>query len=172
MPWMLYWSSYVQLFSPTEPMSPVRFCKSRLLIIVGIALLGLLVLYKVRSHHPVLYYYGAAAEEVPQGTAIAIFNPLRNRKDERIAEWLIRDLRTDKCEQISSGRLKVDPTRICSTMRGNTNATLIWLDPESDTSRGGARRLIYNLPDKKARLVVYFGADDAGWMVKTVSVAR
>jgi len=32
--------------------------------------------------------------------------------------------------------------------------------------------LIYDLPDKKARLVIYFGADEPGWMVKTVSVTR
>jgi hypothetical protein len=125
-----------------------------------------------RSTHCVLYYYGASPEEVPQGTAIALLNPLRNRKDEANAEWLIRDLRTNNCEQIARERLGTDPNRICEVMRGNTKASLIWLDPESDMTRGGTRRLIYNLPDKKARLIVYFGADEPGWGVKTASVAR
>ena len=138
----------------------------------GFAVITMVILYRVRSDHPILYYYGAAPEEVPQGTALAILNPLRNRKDERNAEWLIRDLRTDRCEVISKERLAADPTRICSTMRGNGQARLLWLDPESDTIRGGGRKLIYDLPDRTARLVVYFGADEAGWGVKTVSIVH
>lgn len=54
-------------------------------------------------------------------------------------------------------------------MRGNAKASLIWLDPESDTIRGGTRKLIYDLPDKNARLIVYFGADEPGWGVKTAA---
>ncbi len=80
-------------------------------------------------------------------------------------------LRTAKCDEVSK-ELLADPNRICSTMQGNTRATLIWLDPESDTIRGGTRQLIYDLPDKKARLVVYFGPDEPGWMVTSVSVVR
>ena len=129
-------------------------------------------LYRIRRDHPLLYYYGAAPEGVPQGTAIAILNPLRDRKDERNAEWLIRDLRTDRCEVISKERLGADPTRICSTMRGNGRARLVWLDPESDTIKGEGRKLIYDLPDRTARLFVYFGADEAGWGVKTVSIVQ
>ena len=129
-------------------------------------------LYFDRSTHCVLYYYGASPEEVPQGTAVALLNPLRNRKDEANAEWLIRDLRTDKCEQVSRESLGTDPTRICQVMRSNGKASLIWLDPESDTTRGGIRRLIYDLPDRKARLIVYFGTDEAGWGVKSASVVR
>lgn len=128
-------------------------------------------LYLNRSTHCVLYYYGASPE-VPQGRAMALLNPLRNRKDEANAGWLIRDLRTDKCEEIWRERLGTDPTRICQVMRGNTNASLIWLDPESDTIRGGTRTLIYDLPDKKARLIIYFGADEPGWGVKTASIVR
>lgn len=120
----------------------------------------------MRSTHCVLYYYGAASEEVPRGTAVAILNPLRNRKDEKNAEWLIRDLRTPKCEEVSR-ELSADAPRICSMMRSNRKAGLVWLDPESDTTRGGTRRLIYDLPDEKARLVVYFGPDEAGWLLKT-----
>jgi hypothetical protein len=145
------------------------------LLLVALALSALAtlsVLYLIRSNHPILYYYGASPEAVAQGTAIAILNPLRNRKDEANAEWLIRDLRTEKCEQILRERLGSDPTTICEVMRGNTSASLIWLDPESDTLRGGSRKLIYDLPDKKARLIVYFGVDEPGWGVKTASVVR
>jgi hypothetical protein len=130
------------------------------------------LLYLGRSAHCVLYYYGASPAEVPQGTAVAILNPLRNRKDERNAEWLIRDLRTDTCEAIARGRLGADPAQVCPVMRGNSTASLIWLDPEGNTTSGGIRKLIYDLPDKKARLIVYFGADEAGWGVKTISVVR
>jgi hypothetical protein len=129
-------------------------------------------LYVNRSTHCVLYYYGASPEEVPQGTALALLNPLRNRKDEANAAWLIRDLRTDKCEQISRERLGTDPTWICQVMRSNGKASLIWLDPESDITKGGIRKLIYDLPDRKARLIVYFGTDEAGWGVKSASVVR
>src|ERR671927_318549 len=106
-----------------------------LLILAALVITALAILYQLRSTHCVLYYYGAAPEEVPQGTAVAVLNPLRNRKDERNAEWLIRDLRTDKCQEVSRERLRADPARICSIMRGNTKARLVWLDPESDTSR-------------------------------------
>jgi len=57
-------------------------------------------------------------------------------------------------------------------MHGNTNASLIWLDPESDTVRGGTRKLIYDLPDRKARLIVYFAVDEPGWGVQTASAVR
>ncbi len=150
----------------------LRTRRARLVLVLGALTIGALcLLYLKRTNHCFLYYYGAAPEDVPQGKASAVLNPLRNRKDERNAEWLIRDLRKAKCEEVS-WELLADPTRICSTMRGNTKATLIWLDHERGTIRGGTRRLIYDLPDKKARLVIYFGADEPGWMVKTVSVTR
>jgi hypothetical protein len=78
-----------------------------LIAVAGAALVvfaGTFFLYARRFDRPVLYYYGPAPE-VPQGTAIAILNPFRDRKDEANAEWLIRDLRTDKCEQIVRERL-------------------------------------------------------------------
>lgn len=152
----------------------MRFPKFRtqlLVILAGLVVAALAVLYHVRSNHCMLYYYGAPPEEVPQGTAIALLNPLRNRADEKNAEWLIRDLRTTKCDEVSK-ELLADPARICSTMHGNTEARLVWLDPPSDTMHGGTRRLIYDLPARHARLVVYFGADEPGWGVKTVSVVH
>jgi hypothetical protein len=145
---------------------PRLFLLSALLIIAISA-----ILYHFRANHPVLYYYGASPEEVPQGRAIAVLNPLRNRSDEKNAEWLIRDLRTDRCEKIARDML-ADPLRVCSTMRGNRKAILIWLDPESDTIKGVPRKLVYDLPDKQARLIVWFGPDESGWLVKTFSVVR
>jgi hypothetical protein len=138
----------------------------------GLVLAAFCVLYFSRSTHCVLYYHGASAGEVPQGTAIAFLSPLRNRKDEANAEWLIRDLRTGKCEEISREWLVSDPTVICRVMRSNTRASLVWLDPESDTIKGGIRKLIYDLPDNKARLIVYFGVDEAGWGGKTFSLVQ
>ncbi len=138
-----------------------------LVIVIAVASIH----YLNRSAHCVLYYYGASPE-VPQGRAIAVLNPLRNRKDEANAEWLIRDLRTGKCEGIALDRLAVNPTRTCQVMRRYSKASLIWLDPESDTTKGGSRRLVYDLPDRKARLTVYFGADEPGWGVKTFSVVQ
>jgi hypothetical protein len=57
-------------------------------------------------------------------------------------------------------------------MRGNIQASLLWLDPESDTTRGGTRRLIYDLLDQRARLVVYFAPDESAWGVKAVSIIQ
>jgi hypothetical protein len=45
-------------------------------------------------------------------------NPLRNRKGEANAEWLIGDLRTDEREEIVRGRLSTDPTRVGPVTRG------------------------------------------------------
>jgi hypothetical protein len=149
-----------------------RGTRLRVLIVAAFVLATSSVLYLTRSDHCVLYYYGASPEEVPQGTAMAVLNPLRNRKDEANAERLIKDLRSEKCEKISLERLSADPNRICPMMRGNSRASLIWLDPESDITRGGRRKLIYDLPDKRARLIVYFAADEAGWGVTTASIVR
>ena len=126
-----------------------------LLAVCAIVLAATGLLYLYRSDHCVLFYYGPSPGELPQGTAVAILNPLRNRKDEKNAEWLIRDLRTPKCAEIARERLRTDPVCLCQVMRGNTRASLIWLDHESDTIRGGTRTLIYDLPDQRARLLVY-----------------
>jgi len=119
-----------------------------------------------------LYYYGASPE-APQGTHIAILNPFRDRKDERNAEWLIRDLRTNECDRIARGRLRADPAQVCPVLRYNNTASLIWLDSELGTGMpSGSRVLVYDLRDQKAMLFVYFGTDESGWGVSTVSVLR
>src|SRR5258708_855498 len=135
-----------------------------------VVLLGSLLLYGHRSDHPMLYYYGASPE-APGGKAVPILNPLRNRKDEANAEWLIRDLRTNQCGQIVRERLRANDGQICPVLRSNTKANLIWLDRErSAETRSYSRRLIYDLQDSKARLVVYFRNSEVGWGVDTVSV--
>ena len=112
-------------------------------LIAGAAAVVLIasLLYARRFDRPVLYYYGASPE-VPQGTAIALLNPFRNRKDEVNAELLIRDLRTNKCEQIVKERLAGDPARVCPVLHGSAKASLIWLDPERDRGTWtGSRQL-------------------------------
>jgi hypothetical protein len=110
---------------------------------------------------------------VPQGKAFRILNPFRRRKDEANAEWLIRDLRTNKCEQLVRERLGADPARVCRVLRDNERVVLIWLDPERDNGEWRkTRELYYDLPESRSRLVVGFGDSEAGWGVNTVSLVR
>jgi hypothetical protein len=139
---------------------------------VLVVLAGTFFLYARRLDHPVLYYHGAA-REVPQGTAIAILNPFRDRKDEANAEWLMRDLRTDRCEQIARDRLSSDPSRVCPVLRNSTKASLIWLDAESKNGvQATTRDLWYDLPESRSRLVVHFANSESGWGVNTVELLR
>ena len=94
--------------------------------LVLVAAVASVALYNHRDERCVLYYYGAALE-VPPGRAIAILNPFRNRDDEANAERLIRDLRTNQCEQIVRERLRGDPSQICPVMQTGARASLIWL---------------------------------------------
>jgi hypothetical protein len=134
---------------------------------------GLSLLYVQRVNHPLLYYYGASPE-VPEGKAIAIFNPFRSRNDEKNAEWLIRDLATPKCDEIVRDRLSShDASKICPVLRNNTIASLIWLEkPEIVSSWQRTRKLVYNLPQAHARLVVYFANQEFGWGVSTISLRQ
>jgi hypothetical protein len=148
--------------------------RSRLIIagLLSFVVIAPLFLYNQRFDRPVLYYYGASPD-APQGTAIPILNPFRDRKDEANAQWLIKDLRTNQCEQIVRDRLAADPTRICSVLKQNTSASLVWLDPVRDRSGWRrSRKLYYDLPDSKSRLVVLFGPSEAGWGVVTVTLLR
>jgi hypothetical protein len=153
----------------TYPHSRHRWFRVLLGGALALALLGSIFLYSQRFDHPVLYYHGASPEVV-QGTVVAILNPFRERKDESNAEWLIRDLRTDKCEQIARERLGADPARICPVLRRSTKASLIWLDAKRDHSQ--SRELFYDMPESKSRLVIVFGYDESGWGVKTISLLR
>jgi hypothetical protein len=139
--------------------------------IARISALGLVVLvialgvflYVHRVDRCVLYYYGASPE-VPQGTAVAILNPFRDRADEANAEKLIRDLRTSRCSEIVREELNVTPECICSAVQHTTHMNLIWLDIQHYAGNWKQpRRLYYDLPETRARLVLYFHTDEAGW---------
>jgi hypothetical protein len=144
--------------------------KTTVFAVLTVALFAALVLlYVHRFDRPMLYYYGASPE-VSQGRAISFFNPFRDRHDEGLAKWLIGDLRTAGCEKIVRERLQADPTRICPVLRSNNKATLIWIEPRQHDRE--SRQLIYDLPENKARLIVYFGRDDGAGVLRTVSVLR
>ena len=129
-------------------------------------------LWITRSTRPMLYYYGAALE-VPQGRAIPVLNPFRPRHDEATAESLIQALRTGRCEEIARERLQTEASDLCPVMRANRTASLVWVDPEYDGSNPRyTRTLVYDLPDSRARLFVYFRLDEVGWGVSTVNVLR
>jgi hypothetical protein len=146
--------------------------KTTSLAVLTVALFaGLVFLYIHRFARPVLYYYGASPE-VAQGRAVPFLNPFRDRRDERLAKWLIGDLRTAGCEKIVKERLQAEPARICPVLRSNSRATLIWIGPREHDPQGDSRQLIYDLPENKARLIVYFGMDEPGWGIRTVSVLR
>ncbi len=132
---------------------------------------SLVLLYVHRFDRPMLYYYGASPEVV-HGRAVAFLNPFRDRHDEGLAKWLIGDLRTAQCEKIVRDRLQAEPAQICPVLRSNSGATLIWLGPRQHDPRGDSRQLFYDLPENKVRLLVYFGRDEWGWGIRTVSVLR
>jgi hypothetical protein len=112
-----------------------------------------------------LYQHGTP--EVPQGRAFAIMNPFRNHRPEEVAEKLISDLRTNRCERILCD-LHSDDSRICSTMRQNTSARLIWRKDEST-----APELVYHLPESKANLWITSHLDpEVGFIVDGVSMVR
>jgi len=142
-------------------------------VILLTILLGSFFLYAKRFEHPVLCYYGASPE-VPQGTAIPILNPFRDRKDEVNAEWLIRDLRTEKCKQIvSEMQLGVDPAEICPVLRQSGKVRLIWLEAERENGVWTTTRdLYYDLPESRSRLVVHFAKSESGWGVNTIELLR
>jgi hypothetical protein len=132
-----------------------------------------ILLYFSRLSHPMIYYSGVSPV-VPGGKASAIFNPFRRTKDETTALSLIADLRTERCGEIVRVRLHGNPAEVCPVMNQNAAASLIWLDEDKadTTSLRIPRRLIYDLPEAKARLVIYFRNEEYGWGVETVIVSR
>ena len=112
-----------------------------------------------------LYHYGAAPE-VPQGRSFAIMNPFRNRRPEGVAEELMSDLRTNRCEQILRD-LHSDDSQICSIMRENKSARLIW---RADGST--SRLLVYHLPEGESNLWIRSHRDEVGFVVSGVSLVR
>jgi len=104
---------------------------------------------------------------VPQGHAFAIMNPFRNRRSEEVAEKLIVDLRTSRCEQILLD-LHSEDSRTCSIMKENNRARLIWREDGSTS-----RVLVYHLPESESNLWITFGRDpEIGFTVTGVSLVR
>jgi hypothetical protein len=136
-------------------------------VAIVLVLADAVLLYSTRINHPMIYYSGDSPE-TPGGKASSVLNPFRNRNDEKMAMTLIRDLRTDRCPQIVRERLHTNPAQICPVMRASSESSLVWMDSDRDgTNTQHGRRLIYDLPETKSRLVIYFRNSDAGWGVDT-----
>ncbi len=117
-----------------------------------------------RSPRLMLIQHGTP--EVPGGHAFAIMNPFRNRRPEQVAEELISDLHTSRCEQILRGLHSEDP-RLCPTLQKDTNATLICREDGNSV-----RVLVYDLPNSKSRVWITSTRDEGGFVVTKVSLIR
>jgi hypothetical protein len=105
--------------------------------------------------------------EVPGGRAFAIMNPFRNQRPEEVADELMSDLRTGRCEQILRD-LHTDDARICAVMHDNEGGHLIWREEGTAT-----RVLVYDLPRSKSRLWITSSRDpEVGFRVTGVSMVR
>ena len=145
---------------------PMKARRGGLLLIatVTIGVIAGFFLYASRRPEPVLFYYGGGVE-VPGGTALAIMNPFRDTVSERTAERLIADLRTGNCAAVIE-ELGNDP-RICPTLEGTHRERLVWRE-----DRGTGRMLVYELPEKRARLWIGFAREEGGFAVRSLSVIR
>jgi hypothetical protein len=130
------------------------------MIIAG--LMGFALIWAARSNRLMLYQHGTP--EVSQGRAFAIMNPFRNRRAEQVAEELMSDLRTSRCEQILRDLHSEDP-RICPTMMHNRSARLIWRKDGMAT-----RELVYHLPESDSNLWITSRRDEVGFVVDSVSL--
>jgi hypothetical protein len=111
-----------------------------------------------------LYQHGNP--EAPPGHAFAIMNPFRDRRPEEVAEELMSDLRTSRCEEILHKLHSEDP-RICPIMSENKSARLIWREDGSMT-----RVLVYHLPESAANLWITSRRDEVGFIVAGLSIIR
>ena len=138
---------------------------SLLIMSVLVAFVGAALIWAARSHRIMLYQHGTP--EVPSGRAFAIMNPFRNRRPEEVAEELMADLRTNRCEQILLD-LRADDSRICPTMRENRRARLIWREDETRY-----RTLVYHLPESESNLWITSHRDpQVGFVIDGVSIVR
>jgi hypothetical protein len=138
-----------------------------ILIVIALAT-GAFLFNASRSKDVVLFYHGAAAE-VPQGRVVVVFNPFRNRDSENTAELLIHDLETGDCQRVvqalSSGT-DYDP-RVCLVMGSSGKHSLVWHEDGEQS-----RVIVYDIPEKQARLWITFRRHESGFEVSSVSVAR
>jgi hypothetical protein len=138
-----------------------------ILIVIALAT-GAFLFYASRSKDVVLFYHGAAAE-VPQGRVVVVFNPFRNRDSENTAERLIHDLETGDCQRVMqalSSATDYDP-RVCLVMSSSRKHSLVWRKDGEQS-----RVLVYDIPQKRARLWITFHRYESGFAISSVSVAR
>jgi hypothetical protein len=133
--------------------------------IILAALIASGLLFAFRTTRPMILQHGAP--EAAGGRAFAIMNPFRNRRPEEVAEELLSDLHTSRCEQILHDLHSDDP-RICTLMKENGIARLIWRQDGSST-----RVLVYDLPPSKSRLWITSSRDpEIGFVVSGVSLIQ
>lgn len=134
--------------------------------IIAIAVALIFLLYASRNKRVMVSYHGAAPE-VPQGRVFVIFNPFRDRDSENIAQQLIQNLRTEKCEQVLHEFDATEAPRVCAVMRSTHKTSLIW---RQDGAR--ARLLVYDIPEKQAHLWITSHQDEVGMVITSVSVIQ
>jgi len=132
------------------------------LLLLAAAVLAFVLL--ARTPRLMLFQHGTP--EVPGGHAFAIMNPLRNRRPEHVAEQLISDLHTSRCQGILHELHSEDP-RLCPVLKEDRDARLIWRE-DGDS----VRVLVYDLPKSKARLWITSTRGEIGFAVKRVSLIR
>lgn len=142
--------------------SPVRVLWTSVAFFTAALIIALVFLD--RSPRLMLIQHGTP--EVPGGHAFAIMNPFRNRRPEQVAEELISDLHTSRCEQILRDLHSEDP-RFCPTLQKNRNATLIWREDGKSV-----RVLVYDLPNSNSRVWISSTRDEIGFVVTRVSLIR
>ena len=139
-------------------------------IAVAVGLLGAFVCfrwYDSRSTRIVLYSHGTL--EVPSNRLFSIFNPFRDRTSEHTAERLIRDLQTDRCDQIVR---KIDVVRgydprVCTVIGHASDYSLVWREDGQS-----AKELVYYIPQQRATMWIGFKREEGGYQIYSVSVVR
>ncbi len=134
------------------------------LAVAIVILIVISLLYASTRHEAMLFYYGAAVE-VPDGTALAIMNPFRDKASEQTAARLIRDLKTSRCQTIVRD-FNGDPG-ICPIMQNTHRVSLVWRK-DGDFSRV----LVYDLVGRRNRLWITFSREESGFGVSAISVIR
>lgn len=156
--------------------------KKAALVVFGLLLVAAGVLFLTRTTHPMLYYYGASPE-TPTGAAFPILNPFRDRADENNADYLLGKLRSDHCVDVVREYLPPPPDQssVCALIQGTTTARLVWMGPrqtlKTHNSLGSVfdmrvRRLIYDIPERHARVTVVFTMTEVGFIPTTLLVKR
>jgi hypothetical protein len=120
------------------------------------------LLYSIRCNHPMLFQHGNP--EVAPSRAFVVMNPFRYRRPEEVAEQLISDLQTNRCESILHD-LHSEDARICPLLRNDVAHRLIWRRDDEFQ-----RELAYKRGD--SILWIYSSRDEAGFGVTHISLIR